>query len=93
MAIDDKQLEHLAHLAHLELNPASIPALRRDFSKMLKLADQLANAADGDKDAVVHIQAGNQPLREDKPVAANQNLAELAAEHNADLVILPKVIE
>ncbi len=93
MALDDKQLAQLAHLARLQLDPAQAAALRADLDKMLDLASKVTAATAGTIAPVAHVQDGNQPLRPDQPEPAPAGLAQAAPDTVGGMVAVPKVVD
>ena len=65
MSISRKDVEHLARLAHLELDDAEATKLAADLEAILAYARRVA-AVPEDGDAA-DLPAGSTPLREDEP--------------------------
>ncbi|MCY4324928.1 MAG: aspartyl/glutamyl-tRNA amidotransferase subunit C [Betaproteobacteria bacterium] len=93
MSLDNEQLARLASLARLEIDPAESERLRTEMEKMVELAGKVTAAATDSSPPIAHVQQGDQPLRPDDPQPVTDNLSRLAAEADADMVVVPRVVE
>ena len=93
MSLDNEQLLHLAHLARLEIDPAESERLGTEMERMVALAARVAAAAADSSLPIAHIQQGSQPLRPDDPQPVSGNLSGSAAEADAGMVAVPRVVD
>lgn len=95
MALDKKDIEKIAWLARLELNPADVPAYARDLSNILGLVEQMDQIETKNIEPLAHPLDLNARGRED--IVTETNLRVLF-QKNAPAVanghyLVPKVIE
>ncbi|MFH1413409.1 MAG: Asp-tRNA(Asn)/Glu-tRNA(Gln) amidotransferase subunit GatC [Candidatus Omnitrophota bacterium] len=95
MAIDKKAVEHVAHLARIELQPKELEKLSGQLMEILEFIDQLQKVEINGIKPTSHILAISNVLREDKP---RQSLSPDETLKNAPLkkrnfFVVPKVIE
>ena len=83
----------LAYLARLEIDPAENDRLRADMEKMVELAARVSAATADSSLPIAHIQQRRQPLRPDNPQPVSENLSHAAAATDAEMVVVPKVID
>lgn len=96
MALTRAQIESIAHLARLELEPAEIPVYQESLSRIIDLVGELDRADTTGVAPMAHPLAGlTQRLRAD--VVTEQDRHELyqanAPQVAAGLYLVPKVIE
>jgi aspartyl-tRNA(Asn)/glutamyl-tRNA(Gln) amidotransferase subunit C len=96
MSLTRAQIESIAHLARLELEPAEIPVYQENLSRILEFVGQLDRADTGGVAPMAHPLAGlTQRLRPD--VVTERDDHELyqasAPQVAAGLYLVPKVIE
>lgn len=96
MSLTRAQIESIAHLARLELEPAEIPVYQENLSRILDFVGQLDRADTGGVAPMAHPLPGlTQRLRPD--VVTEQDRHELyqesAPQVAAGLYLVPKVIE
>jgi aspartyl-tRNA(Asn)/glutamyl-tRNA(Gln) amidotransferase subunit C len=96
MSLTRAQIENIAHLARLELEPAEIPVYQESLSRILDWVGQLDRADTGGVDPMAHPLPGlTQRLRPD--VVTEEDRHELyqasAPQVAAGLYLVPKVIE
>ena len=96
MALTRAQIESIAHLARLELEPAEIPVYQESLSRIIDLVGELDRADTGGVAPMAHPLAGlTQRLRTD--AVTEQDRHELyqtnAPQVAAGLYLVPKVIE
>lgn len=65
MAISQDQVEHIARLARLELQPEELPGLREQLGKILSYVDQLSKLDTGNISPASHALPLNNVFRED----------------------------
>ena len=93
MSLDKEQLARLAHLARLEIDPAEADRLGADMEKIVELAARVAASAADSSLPIAHIQQAHQPLRSDDPKPVSENLSQRAAQEDAGMVVVPKVVD
>jgi len=96
MALTRTQIESIAHLARLELEPAEIPVYQESLSRIIDLVGELDRADTAGVSPMAHPLAGlTQRLRSD--VVTEEDRHELyqatAPQVAAGLYLVPKVIE
>ncbi|MGH8316431.1 MAG: Asp-tRNA(Asn)/Glu-tRNA(Gln) amidotransferase subunit GatC [Steroidobacteraceae bacterium] len=96
MSLTRAQIEGIAHLARLELEPAEVPVYQENLSRILDLVGELERADTGGIAPMAHPLAGlTQRLRPD--AVTEQDRHELyqanAPQVAASLYLVPKVIE
>ena len=96
MSLTRAQIESIAHLARLELEPAEIPVYQESLSRIIDLVGQLDRADTAGAAPMAHPLAGlTQRLRPD--AVTEQDRHELyqanAPQVAAGLYLVPKVIE
>jgi aspartyl-tRNA(Asn)/glutamyl-tRNA(Gln) amidotransferase subunit C len=96
MALTREQIENIAHLARLELQPAEVPVYQETLSRILDFVGELDRADTASVAAMAHPLPGlSQRLRAD--VITEQDHHELYQENApqvaAGLYLVPKVIE
>ena len=96
MSLTRAQIESIAQLARLELEPAEIPVYQESLSRILDLVGELERAATGGVAPMAHPLPGlTQRLRSD--VVTEEDRHELyqasAPQVAAGLYLVPKVIE
>jgi len=96
MSLTRAQIESIAHLARLELEPAEIPVYQESLSRIIDLVGQLDGADTAGVAPMAHPLPGlTQRLRPD--VVTEQDRHELyqasAPQVAAGLYLVPKVIE
>ena len=96
MALTRAQIESIAHLARLELEPAEIPVYQESLSRIIDLVGELDRADTAGVSPMAHPLAGlTQRLRSD--AVTEEDAHELyqanAPQVAAGLYLVPKVIE
>ena len=95
MLLDDSEVADIAHLARLKIEPAQVPKVAAELSKILDLVEQM-NTVDTDHlDPMAHPIKAAQPLRADEvsEVNARERFQRSAPAVRAGLYLVPKVIE
>lgn len=96
MSLTRAQIESIAHLARLELEPAEIPAYQESLSRILDLVGELERADTGGVAPMAHPLPGlTQRLRPDEITEEDRReLYQACAPQVAGgLYLVPKVIE
>ena len=96
MALTREQIENIAHLARLELQPPEIPVYQESLSRILDLVGELDRADTASVAAMAHPLPGlSQRLRPD--VVTETDRREIyqrnAPQVAAGLYLVPKVLE
>jgi len=94
MKVDDKLVEHLAHLSRLEFDDVSKEKMKFDFEKILDFVAKLDEVDTEGIEPLVYMSAEMNVLREDK---VEGELSQKKALKNApvkdtDYIRIPKVI-
>jgi aspartyl-tRNA(Asn)/glutamyl-tRNA(Gln) amidotransferase subunit C len=96
MALTRAQIESIAHLARLELEPAEIPVYQESLSRIIDLVSELDRADTAGVAPMAHPLPGlRQRLRADTVTAqdAHELYQASAPQVAAGLYLVPKVIE
>jgi aspartyl-tRNA(Asn)/glutamyl-tRNA(Gln) amidotransferase subunit C len=96
MALTRAQIESIAHLARLELEPAEIPVYQESLSRILDLVGELDRADAGGVAPMAHPLPGlTQRLRPDAVTEEDRHelYQACAPQVAAGLYLVPKVIE
>ncbi|HEV2441612.1 MAG TPA: Asp-tRNA(Asn)/Glu-tRNA(Gln) amidotransferase subunit GatC [Steroidobacteraceae bacterium] len=96
MALTRAQIESIAHLARLELEPAEIPVYQESLSRIIDLVGELDRADTAGVSPMAHPLAGlTQRLRPDAVTEkdAHELYQASAPQVAAGLYLVPKVIE
>ncbi|MBL4609022.1 MAG: Asp-tRNA(Asn)/Glu-tRNA(Gln) amidotransferase subunit GatC [Pseudomonadales bacterium] len=95
MSLDETQVNNIAQLARIEINPADIRQYTRDLSNILSMVDQLQKIGAENIQPLSNPLEQTQRLRPDQVTESNQREKFL---QNAPLIedglfLVPKVIE
>ncbi len=95
MSLDESDVERIAHLARLEIDPADIDGYRRNLSDILAFVEQMNAMDTTGVEPMAHPLDAAQRLREDKVSEENQRSAfqAIAPQVERGLYLVPKVIE
>ena len=95
MTIERKDVEHVAHLARIALNPDDTEELTRRLGQILDLVDQMQQIDTTDVQPMAHPLNVGQRLRTDAVTESNQreHFQQVAPSTEAGLYLVPKVIE
>jgi len=96
MSLTRAQIENIAHLARLELEPAQIPAYQESLSRILDLVGELERADTAGVTPMAHPLPGlTQRLRPDEITEEDRHelYQACAPQVAAGLYLVPKVIE
>ena len=95
MSLSPQQVEQVAHLARLELNPERTRAMAQQLSDILAMVDQLAQAQTAGVPPMAHPLEMTQRLRPDTVSETDQRerFQAIAPAVQDGLYVVPKVIE
>jgi aspartyl-tRNA(Asn)/glutamyl-tRNA(Gln) amidotransferase subunit C len=96
MSLTSTQIESIAALARLALQPEEIPAYAESLSRILGMVGQLEKADTGHIEPMAHPLTGQvQRLREDAVTSGNERelYQRNAPQVEAGLYLVPRVIE
>jgi len=95
MKVDDKLVEHLAHLSRLELDETSREKMKFDFKKILDFATKLEEVDTAGVDPLVYMSKETNVLREDevKGMVSQKEALQNAPKKDTDYIRIPKVIK
>ena len=95
MSLDNSDVERIAHLARLDVDPADVPGYVRNLSDILEFVEQM-NAVDTDGvDPMAHPVEAVQRLRPDEVTERpdRDEFQRLAPQVENGLYLVPRVIE
>lgn len=95
MALDVSDVEKIAHLARLGIDPADIPEYSRNLSDILAFVEQLNEADTSGIEPLAHPLEATQRLRADEVTESNEreHFQGIAPQTEAGLYLVPQVIE
>ncbi|MCH1437179.1 MAG: Asp-tRNA(Asn)/Glu-tRNA(Gln) amidotransferase subunit GatC [Flavobacteriales bacterium] len=95
MKVDDKMVEHLAHLSRLEFDDTSKEKMKFDFEKMLDFVTKLEKVDTEGVDPLVYMSRETNVLREDKVkgMVSQKEALQNAPKKDTDYIRIPKVIK
>ena len=95
MALSKQDIEYIAHLARLEVDPAEIPDYEAKLGKIIEFIAELEKADTSDLLPMAHPLAMQQRLRADEVTASDERdrFQANAAETTNGLYVVPRVIE
>jgi aspartyl-tRNA(Asn)/glutamyl-tRNA(Gln) amidotransferase subunit C len=95
MSLSPAEVEKIAHLARLALEPTQAAGLAQDLSRILDLVDQMNAVDTAGVEPMAHPLEMSQRLRQDQVTEADQREAyqEVAPQTEAGLYLVPRVIE
>jgi aspartyl-tRNA(Asn)/glutamyl-tRNA(Gln) amidotransferase subunit C len=95
MSLDNQAIKNLAILARLNITDEALPSYTQKLSNILELAEQLKQVDTKGISPMAHPFAEYQRLREDVADQADQSqqLQSIAPSVQADLYLVPQVIE
>lgn len=93
--IDDKLVEHLAHLARLEFDGDQKQAIKNDLNRMLEFVDKLNELSTDGVEPLVYMTDDTNVLREDdaKNELTQKEALSNAPKKDSDYFKVPKVVE
>lgn len=95
MSLDKTQVEKIAHLARLQIDPADIPEYATNLSNILDLVAQMDAVDTNGVDPMAHPTEAVQRLRDDQVTETDQrdHFQAIAPMVENGLYLVPKVIE
>jgi aspartyl-tRNA(Asn)/glutamyl-tRNA(Gln) amidotransferase subunit C len=95
MALDQSNIEKIAHLARIALSPEDVPTYTRNLSNILDFVEQMSAVDTTGITPMAHPLAMRARLREDSVSESDQRalFQALAPHTEAGLYLVPKVIE
>ncbi len=95
MALEPSEVEKIAHLARLAIDPADVPEYARNLSDILAFVEQLNSVDTSDVVPMAHPLDARQRLRPDVVTETDQreHFQAHAPAVEAGLYLVPKVIE
>ena len=95
MSLDKTQVEKIAHLARLQIDPADAPEYATNLSNILDLVEQMDAVDTEGVDPMAHPTDAVQRLREDVVTETDQRdqFQSIAPQVENGLYLVPKVIE
>jgi len=95
MALDTRDVEKIAHLARLGIDPHDVPEYSRNLSDILAFVEQLNAVDTGGVEPLAHPLEATQRLRADIISEPNERetFQAVAPHTEAGLYLVPKVIE
>ncbi|MDX1824006.1 MAG: Asp-tRNA(Asn)/Glu-tRNA(Gln) amidotransferase subunit GatC [Thiohalomonadales bacterium] len=95
MSLDKTQVEKIAHLARLQIDPADIPEYATNLSNILDLVAQMDAADTEGVTPMAHPTEAVQRLRNDQVTETDQrdHFQAIAPQVENGLYLVPKVIE
>jgi aspartyl-tRNA(Asn)/glutamyl-tRNA(Gln) amidotransferase subunit C len=95
MALDASDVEKIAHLARLGIDPADVPEYTRNLSEILAFVDQLNAVDTTGVEPLAHPLDATQRLRPDRVSESNdrESFQSVAPLVEAGLYLVPRVIE
>ena len=95
MKVNNKLVEHLAHLSRLDFNDHSKQKMKFDFEKMLDFVAKLEKVDTSNVEPLSYMSSELNVLREDKveQVLTQEQALQNAPLNDTDYIRIPKVIE
>jgi aspartyl-tRNA(Asn)/glutamyl-tRNA(Gln) amidotransferase subunit C len=95
MSLSPAEVEKIAHLARLALEPAQAAGLAQDLSRILDLVDQMNAVDTAGVEPMAHPLEMSQRLRPDEVTEPDRRDAfqKVAPQTEAGLYLVPRVIE
>ena len=95
MKVDNKLVEHLAHLSRLDFDDDSKEKMKFDFEKMLDFVAKLEEVDTDNVEPLSYMSSELNVLREDKveQVMTQEQALKNAPVNDTDYIRIPKVID
>jgi aspartyl-tRNA(Asn)/glutamyl-tRNA(Gln) amidotransferase subunit C len=95
MSLGPQDVENIAHLARLAIEPADVPDYARDLSRILGLVEQMNEVQTEEVAPMAHPLDEKQRMRSDEVTEPDcrEELMAVAPQVEAGLFLVPKVIE
>ncbi len=93
--IDEKMVDHLAHLARLEFNPEEKKEIQKDLNRMLAFVDKLNELDTSNVEPLIYMSNEVNVMREDVPGPhlSQKEVLLNAPKKDSDYFKVPKVVE
>jgi len=95
MKVNNKLVEHLAHLSRLDFDDDSIEKMKFDFEKMLDFVAKLEEVDTANVEPLSYMSSELNVLRDDKveQVLTQEQALQNAPVNDTDYIRIPKVID
>ena len=95
MKVNNKLVEHLAHLSRLDFDDDSKEKMKFDFEKMLDFVAKLEEVDTANVEPLLYMSSELNVLREDKveQVLTQEQALQNAPVNDTDYIRIPKVID
>lgn len=95
MKVNNKLVEHLAHLSRLDFDDDSIEKMKFDFEKMLDFVAKLEEVDTANVEPLSYMSSELNVLRDDKveQVITQEQALQNAPVNDTDYIRIPKVID
>ena len=95
MKVNNKLVEHLAHLSRLDFDDDSIEKMKFDFEKMLDFVAKLEEVDTANVEPLSYMSSELNVLRDDKveQVLTQEQALKNAPVNDTDYIRIPKVID
>ena len=95
MKVNNKLVEHLAHLSRLDFDDDSIEKMKFDFEKMLDFVAKLEEVDTANVEPLSYMSSELNVLRDDKveQVLTQEQALQNAPANDTDYIRIPKVID
>ena len=95
MKVNNKLVEHLAHLSRLDFDDDSIEKMKFDFEKMLDFVAKLEEVDTANIEPLSYMSSELNVLRDDKveQVLTQEQALQNAPVNDTDYIRIPKVID
>ena len=95
MKVNNKLVEHLAHLSRLYFDNDAKEKMKFDFEKMLDFVDKLEEVDTANVEPLSYLSSELNVLREDKveQILTQEQALQNAPVNDTDYIRIPKVIE
>lgn len=95
MTIERKDIENIAHLARLRLDPGDVSEVTNSIANILALIDEMQTVSTNNVAPMAHPLDARQRLREDRVTETDrrEELQRIAPSVESGLYLVPRVIE
>lgn len=95
MSLSQADIEHIAHLARLDVDAGEMPEYLDKLTRILEFVERLSEVATDDVDPMAHPLEMSQRLREDAVIETNQRelFQQNARAVENGLYTVPRVVE
>ena len=93
--LDQQAIEHLAHLARLQLEEDAKHQIEKDLNQIVSMVNQISSVNTQNIDPMAHPFEVSQRLRKDEVSETNQRdeLLKLTPQTESGLFLVPKILE